>query len=279
MDHLSRSVTALALAALLGAGAAAAQAPFPAPQAPPVAALHSVWFDAAALADDEFRGGVEAFTVGRFTLGASVGFSHTAHPRADLVGPIVYGGVVPLSEGDLYPVCNPQFCGGGYSNGDAQRYRAWTAALTARFYPASFSFRNGASRMMVYAGAHAGLRWSTWDETLIYYGCTTYCPPYAYPLAGSASGRAPRPSPADSVNVFFPPNPYPYPIVSGPNPVRHSRGGFEPGLDVGVRFLPVGPLFMEVGGRFTLVTADDLMRRTRPGDVESRLVLAAGFAW
>jgi hypothetical protein len=274
MDLLRRSATALAFAALLGAGAAAAQAPPLAPQVPPVAPPHSVWFDAAALADDEFRGGVEAFTVGRFTLGASVAYSHTGHPPV-LTGPIAYAGTDRTIAGDPYAICNPQFCGGGYSNGDAQRYRAWTASFTARFYPAAFSFRNGASRMMVYAGAHAGFRWSTWDESVVYDPCP-YC---AYPLAGSAPGGAPRPTPADSVNVFLPPNPYPYPIISGPNPVRHSRGGFEPGLDVGVRFLPVGPLFLEFGGRFTLVTADDAMRRTRPGDVESRLVLAAGLAW
>jgi hypothetical protein len=244
-----------------------------------VPALHSLWFDGAALADDEIRGGVEALTLGRFTLGASIGYSHTAHPR-DLVPPIAYAATV--TEAGANPVwCDAyalMLCVGPSYYGDAPRYRAWTAALTARFYPASFSFRNGASRMMVYAGAHAGYRWSTWDETVVYY-CTNFCLADDYATAGSAPARPPRPSPADSV-VVMPPIGYPYqPIMPGPNPIRHSRGGFEPGLDVGVRLLPLGPLFVEVGGRFTLVTADDPMRRTRPGDVESRLVLAAGLAW
>jgi len=275
MDYPSPYLPALALAALLGASAAAAQAPASAPQVPPVAAPHSLWFDAAALADHEFRGGLEAITVGRVTLGASIGYSHRGHPQDQLVYPLGYA--YP-AIGIAYPQCDPRAlmeCDYFYP-GDTPRYRAWTAAFTVRFYPASFAFRNGASRMMVYAGAHTGFRWSTWDESVVYYGCP-YC---AYPLAGSTSGRTPRPTPADSVVTMPPyPYPYPYPIVPSPSPTHHSRGSFEPGLDVGVRFLPVGPLFLEVGGRFTLVTMDDRMRRTRPGDVESRLVLAAGLAW
>lgn len=259
MDHLPHSLAALALAALLGAGAASAQVP--APGTPSVPVTRSLWFDAAALADDEVRAGVEAFTAGRFTLGASLGYSHTAHPRDQF--PIAYAGTVRQIA--IYPACDPRMlmlCGGPAYYGDAQRYRAWTAALTVRFHPAAFSFRNGASRMLVYAGAHAGFRWSTWEESG-YYSCTTFCPPYPY-LA------------ADSVIVM---PPYPYPGPGFLNPIRHSQGGFEPGLDAGVRLLPFGPLFVEVGGRFTLVTADDAMRRTSPGDVESRLVLAAGLAW
>jgi|GEM_PF-6973459 len=272
MDHSSRPLITLALAALVGAGTAAAQAP--APQSPSVPAPHSVWFDAAALADDEVRAGVEALTLGRVTLGASIGYSHTAHPRAEYAYPLGYA--YPAADGVLPPVwCDPRTsmeCDYNYF-GDTPRYRAWTAALTVRYYPASFSFRNGGSRMQVYAGGHAAYRWSSWDESIVYNGCP-YC---AYPLGGSASGGTPLPTPADS-GIVMPPNPYP-PIFGGPNPVRHSRGSFEPGLDVGVRLLPIGPLFVEVGGRFTLVTADDAMRRTMQGDVESRLVLAAGFAW
>ena len=275
MDYPSRHVPALALAVLLGVSAAAAQAPASAPQGPPVAPPHSLWFDAAALAHHEFLGGVEAITIGRVTLGASIGYSHTGHPQDQLAYPMGYS--YPADAGALPPVwCDPRalmLCGNDYSYyGDTPRYRAWTAAFTVRFYPASFAFRNGASRMMVYAGAHAGFRWSMWDESVVYYGC----PNCVYPMDAPPSGRAPRPTPADSVLVM---PPYRYPIIPGPNPIHHSRGGFEPGLDVGVRLLPVGPLFLEVGGRFTLVTADDPMRRTAPGDVESRLVLAAGLAW
>lgn len=270
MDHPSRPFIALAVAALFGAGTAAGQTPGnPGPPAP-----HSLWFDAAALADDEILAGVEALTLGRVSLGASIGYSHTAHPRDVLVPPYGY----LATQSGPYPVCDPRMlmlCAPPtYYAGDSPRYRAWTAAFTARFYPASFSFRNGASRMQVYAGGHAAYRWSSWDESVVYNGCP-YC---AYPLAGSAVGGSPRPTPADSV-IVMPPNPYPYPVPCCLSPVRHSRGSFEPGLDVGVRLLPIGPLFVEVGGRFTLVTADDAMRRTMQGDVESRLVLAAGLAW
>jgi hypothetical protein len=186
MDHFSRPVTALALAVLFGAGAAAAQSP---PQAPALAPPHSIWFDAGALADDEFRGGVEAFTLSRVTLGVSVSYTHTVHPRDVLVPPIVYAGAVTVTEGPADLICNPQYCGGGYSYGDAQHYRAWTAALTARFYPAAFSFRNGASRMMVYAGAHVGFRWSTWDES-VYDPCPAALPGRRRPTPSSSCRRS-----------------------------------------------------------------------------------------
>jgi len=43
--------------------------------------------------------------------------------------------------------------------------------------------------------------------------------------------------------------------------------------------LPFRRLFIEAGGRFTLVTLDDPMQRAQLGDVESRLVIAAGIVW
>ncbi len=129
---------------------------------------------------------------------------------------------------------------------------------------------------MVYAGAHAGFRWSTWDESPIYY----VRPACAYPLAGSAPGGAPRPTPADSVNVYLPPNPSPYQSVVAPNPIHHSRGGFEPGLDVGVRLLPLGPPLP--GGRRTVHPGDGGQARSAAdearGTWRARLVLAAGLA-
>ena len=269
--------TSLIVVSLLAASTLAAQAPAPRPQAvPPVPTQHSLWFDAGALGEHQIRAGFEAIAVGRYTFGLSVTYDDRAHPRADDVYPIAYE--YPQSYSgvrDPQPCGDPRFlalCAYQYYpySGESPRYRAWSFNLAARYYPPFFSFRNGPSRMMVYAGGFVGFHWRTSQEVQPIY--------YANPLAdNSPVPLAPRDSvilPPDSTRI-----PLYYPDSPSPNLLRRTISGLQPGLEIGVRLLPVGGFFIEAGGRFSLVTIDDPLQRSRLGDVESRLVLGAGIAW
>ena len=46
-----------------------------------------------------------------------------------------------------------------------------------------------------------------------------------------------------------------------------------------MRLEPLGPLFVDVGGWFKLVTVDDPTQRLRPGQLDARLVAAVGIGW
>jgi hypothetical protein len=261
MRTVPQPLTLLAAATLIGAGALAAQAP--APTTPPVPTARSLWFDAGALTRDYIRFGVEAVPLGRFTFGLSIAYSRTPHPQAQAY-PYPYGYVV----GGVLPQCDPRMLSlciaptiPYYGDGQASRYRAWVFDLAARYYPAELSFRNGGARMTVYAGAYVGYHWRTWDEQPLYYQCGVYpCPM--------------EPGTADSV-IGLPL----YPSLPYVSPLRHILKGVQPGLEAGVRLLPSGPFFLELGGRFTLVVVDDPMQRPAPGDVDARLVLTGGVAW
>jgi hypothetical protein len=254
MRSLAPSLTILA-AALLGAGTLPAQNPSAAGPT-----TRSVWYDAGALTHGQIRAGVEAIPLGRFTAGLSVSYSDRPHPRDYVAYPNVYAPTVDGLRPSYY--CDPRMltlCVDPAYYADQTRYRAWAFNLAVRYYPEALSFRNGAARMMVYAGGYVGYHWRTWDENVVYY--------YGGPLPL-----------ADSVAGPLPPGGY-YPIAPGPNPIRHTLKGVEPGVELGVRLMPIGPLFIEAGGRFTLSIIDDRMQRVRPGDVETRLVIAAGVAW
>lgn len=265
----------LIVAPFLAAGTLAAQAPTPRPQPePPIPTNRSVWFDAGALLEHQIRAGFEGVTLGRYTFGLSITYDDRAHQRDDIVYPLPYAEVAirdPYPCGDVryLALCTyPQYY--PYAS-DPPRYRAWGLNLAARYYPAAFSFRNGPSRMMVYAGGFVGAHWRVSQEVQLSY--------YTDPLANTV----PVPlSPRDSV-VVLPPdtmrNVDLYPLPPWMSQLRRTISGLQPGLEIGVRLMPVGGLFVEVGGRFSLITIDDPMRRARLGDVESRLVIAAGFAW
>lgn len=278
--------------ALVVVSAGALRAQTPTPRTPPVPTMRSVSFDFAGLDRERYRAGVEAVAFGRLTVGFSVAYSNRPD-REGQPGPVPLRGYDPddrnvCVESSSGPRCVPSglpndpmpcyesFSGPGCVSpwpydGD-EHYRAWSADLALRYYPSILSFENGPSRMMVYVGEFVSYHWRTWDEQVVYYYDGTRGP---YMAPQDTVIEPPRP---DSVPIIIRP-PYPYPIVPGPNPIRHSLHGFEPGVEVGVRLLPLGKLFVEVGGRFTLVTIEDPRRRTRPGDVESRLTIAAGFGW
>lgn len=268
-----RLPTLLLLLASLAASPLAAQTS--GLSAAPVPAARSLWFDAGALLGDQLRFGVEAVPLGRVTAGLTIGHSQTTHPRDEVFPPPYYY----AADGTLLPQCDPRMltlCAYpyGYGVGEPGHYRAWTFDLSARYYPAALSFRNGGARMLVYAGAHVGYHWRTWEERIWSY----YCPPgYLCALPAVPEAGTPLPSPADSTDVIPLYPPYAPPYVT--SPVRHTLKGLEPGLELGVRLLPAGPLFLEVGGRFRLVVIDDRLQRPRPGDVDARLVLAGGLAW
>jgi hypothetical protein len=259
--HLTRPARlslALIPALLLAASALRAQEPA---RAPAVPTAPSVSFDVAALAKNRFRGGIEAMALGRFTVGLSGSYSHTvdqnyyeyALNRTMLV--------------DGYYCAYPESfsCIGPYWN-TPTRYRAWALDLAIRYYPSVLSFQNGPSRMMVYVGEFVGYHWRTWDEQGIYY--------YPYGL----DDAVPRVSP-DSVIPPYPDTMPVYPIWPGPNPIRHTLSAIQPGVEFGVRLLPFSRLFIDVGGRFTLVTIEDPMQRALKGNIESRLVVAGGLVW
>jgi hypothetical protein len=63
------------------------------------------------------------------------------------------------------------------------------------------------------------------------------------------------------------------------NGVDFYRAGWEPGVEIGLRARALGPLFVDVGGWFKLVTVDDPTQRIRPGHLDSRLVAAVGIGW
>jgi hypothetical protein len=250
MSPRPRLQTLLAAAALAVAAPPCAQA-----QLPPLPAAHSLWFDAGALLNDQVRAGAEVLRLGRFTAGLAIAYSTKPHPRDQVYYPIAYA-----ADNSPLPQCDPRMlslCAYPYYFGyaDATRYRAWAFDLAVRYYPEPLAFRNGDTRMMVYAGAYAGYHWRRWDESPIY---------YAYPLGVREDSIVPLPG---------------YPVVPYPSTLRHTLKGLEPGMELGVRLLPIGPLFLEAGGRFTLAVVDDPMQRVQQGDVEARLVLTGGIAW
>jgi hypothetical protein len=63
-----------------------------------------------------------------------------------------------------------------------------------------------------------------------------------------------------------------------PSPIQRLTG-FEPGAEAGLRLSRLGPLFLDVGGWFQLVTIDDPTRSVRPGQMDVRLVAAVGLGW
>lgn len=55
--------------------------------------------------------------------------------------------------------------------------------------------------------------------------------------------------------------------------------GVEPGTELGLRFKPLAPIFVDVGGWFKLVRLDDPGQSLRPGQLDARLVTAVGIGW
>jgi len=232
--------------------------------APAVPTARSLSFDVAAVAKDRFRGSLEALAFGRLTVGLSGSYSHTVD-RESYPYPMYMDRTTSY---DPYYCAYSEsvYCIGPYWS-TPPRYRAWALDLAIRYYPSFLSFRNGPSRMMAYVGEFVGYHWRTWDEQVVYY--YRYGPDDPVPLMLQDSVIPPYPDTIPQYPGIWP----------GPNPIRRTLNAIQPGLEVGVRLLPFSGLFIDVGGRFTLVTIEDPMQRVLKGNVESRLVVAAGMSW
>ena len=151
-------------------------------------------------------------------------------------------GIIPQVIPCAQPGCGP------YQSGSSTS--AWSLDLAVRYYPAFLSVNGPGHQLMLYVGEFIGYHRRTLTGTA-----------YPLPLAG---GTYPAP-----------PNPMNYVPAAEPQ----ILSGWEPGAELGVRLLPLGPLFLDVGGWFKLVTIDDPTARLRPGQVDARLVVAAGIGW
>lgn len=186
------------------------------------------------------------------------------HYRAE-IEPLVFGRFAIGVSGEYttepddnqiiyYPVGQPcpinMLCGTGTA-GDNSGYRAWSFNLHARWYPALLSFGGRRQSASVYFGEFIGYHERRTSQT-IYYGC----PMCAIP---------------QDTTIYYPPG--------GPSAFTQTVHGWEPGVEVGVRLLPMRHVVMDVGGRFRLATISDYQSRTQPGSLDSRLVVAVGVGW
>jgi hypothetical protein len=252
--------TSLAAQAPQTSSAAAAPNPFVAPR-------RTAFFDVAALIDSRERFGLEPLVFGRWTVGL-IG-THSRTSSASQVPMIAYGGLT----GPAVPttgLCPVEGCPFPYP-GSSSSYNAWSLDLSVRFYPAALSFNDPRRRFMVYVGEFIGYQQRTFQQQ--YYGPLPMAQPgNTIPCPLMSGTRTVQ----DSTVPVPPPGCYP-----PPNPISSRRllTGWEPGAEIGMRLIPLDPVFIDVGGWFKLVTVDDPMQRVRPGQLDSRLVVAVGIGW
>jgi hypothetical protein len=241
----------LAVLPLLIAASLAAQTPPPSSSTPPAAVVaprRAAFFDVAALVDSRERFGLEPLVFGRWTVGLIGSHRHSSPAPPLLAAPLGGGGAsVPTV---LCPITG---CPSPYP-GPASSYDAWSLDLAVRYYPAALSLAAPQRRLMVYLGEFVGYHRSTLSQLLY--------PPVplnetGIPCSGASGCLA-----------------FPSPITE-----QQAYAGWEPGAEIGVRLIPLAPLFVDVGGSFRLVTVDVPTQRTRPGEVDARLVAAVGIGW
>lgn len=246
----------------------AAQTPARGADAGGLAPRQTLAFDAAALVDERVRVALEPLVFGRFTIGLAAAHTRTADPPdyVNIYPPVYAGGIncgdirTLCAASPLPPICI-DYCPPYPDPGS--KYRAWSLDLSVRYYPAPLTLSGPRQRAMVYVGEFIGYHRRRVEQSYLYYGC-----PYCEAPPPSDSMGLPPPDSA----TFAPPQPY-Y------NRFVQNLRGWEPGVEVGVRLIPAAPVFVDVGGWFKLVTVEDPMQRIRPGDVDSRLVVAVGVGW
>ena len=141
--------------------------------------------------------------------------------------------------------------------------REYMVDLYARVYPVSLSSATPKHRISGYVGGFVGFHRREFDQT-IQYACTGV-DPVICPLMDAPSG-----------------SPIPCQIPCQPIPtqaVRTVSSGVEPGAELGVRVMPFGDVFVEIGGWARLITFADPTGRFEEGQVASRVTLAVGLGW
>jgi hypothetical protein len=231
----------LAILPLLVAASLAAQAP--APSNAPATPAAAVAPDRTAFFDvAALIGSRERFGLEPLVFGRWTVGLVAAHSHSGASAPVL---TAPIGIPDAVMPCPSFGCGPQYPAGWSS-YNAWSLDFAARYYPAALTSSDARRRFMVYVGEFVGYQWRTINRIS-----------YAYPLF------APCPAPGCT------------------DPVNETQrlSGWEPGAEIGMRLRPLEPLFIDVGGWFKLVRLNDPTQRLRPGDLDSRLVVAVGVGW
>jgi hypothetical protein len=140
--------------------------------------------------------------------------------------------------------------------------REYMVDLFTRVYPISLSSATPKHRVSGYLGGFVGYHRRELDQT-VYPPCVLGA--IACPVVASPSGS--------TIPCQIPCQPLP------PRAVRTISAGLEPGAELGVRVMPLGDLFIEVGGWARLITFPDPTGRFAEGQIQSRLTLAVGLGW
>ena len=203
----------------------------------------SASLDLAALTAGEIRVSVEPLVLRRATLGVSLARW--------------WRGQTPYYA---FPVSSPLIVPGAGIDA-THPAREYMVDLYARVYPLSFASASPKHRITGYLGGFVGYHRREFGQT-VYPPCVLggqiVCP-----LAASPSG---------SPIICCEPPP-------APQAVRFVSSGVEPGAEFGVRVIPWGDVFLEVGGRARLITFSDPTGRFEEGQVASRLTFTVGLGW
>src|SRR5262249_44629475 len=125
--------------------------------------------------------------------------------------------------------------------------REYMADIYARVYPLSVASASPKHQISGYIGGFVGVHGRQNDETFTDPIHPRPLPPVC-PVGGPCPGCPPPPTSS-----------------------RVTNWGVEPGAELGLRFNPLGDVFVEVGGRARLVTFPDPTGRFEEGQIDSRL--------
>lgn len=237
--------------AIPAAAQATGPAAAPASAAPraPLPVLRSLSLDLAAARDHTLRFLLEPLVFGRVSVGVNGSYTD----RAEVPW---YGYPVPLGDPVPGAPCPPN-C---YGPPDDQDYQAWTLDLNVRWYPGVLSVNTAQAKAMLYVGEFVGFTQRSADGYPY-----IYCPACAVPVPLDSGLVSPDPAVTD-----------PYRMAEGPT---RTWEAVEPGVEAGIRVQASRHFCFDVGGRWRLVRVDDPYSSKRPGQVDPRLVVAAGLSW